>query len=236
MLNRRARLLEQTRSNMNEQDSGHRRLRIAVLASGSGTTLQAVIDACEDGTLDGQVVVVISNNSNSGAIARARRHGIPSVHLSGHTHPAADDLDQALVEALRRRSPDLVLLAGYMKKLGPRMIAAFGGRIINTHPSLLPRFGGQGMYGGRVHAAVIESGDSVTGVSVHLVDGDYDTGDVLARFEVPVEPGDDPESLAARVQSLERPFLVDVMQRIASGEIRLAEGEARLTDANADGH
>lgn len=206
---------------MTERDSAQARLRIAVLASGSGTTLQAVIDACEDGTLAGDVVLVISNNSGSGAMARAERHGIPTVHLSSRTHPNPDELDRAVVDTLRRARPDVVLLAGYMKKLGPRVLDSFGGRVINTHPSLLPRFGGKGMYGGHVHAAVIASGDETTGVSVHLVDGDYDTGDVLAQREVRVAPGDDPKSLAARVQAAERRFLVEVLGRIASGTIRL---------------
>lgn len=206
---------------MTEQDSAREGLRIAVLASGSGTTLQAVIDACEDGTLDGEIVLVISNNSGSGAMTRASRHGIRTLHLSGHTHPVPEDLDRAFVDALRRCTPDVVLLAGYMKKLGPRVLESFGGRVINTHPSLLPKFGGQGMYGGHVHAAVLESGAATTGISVHLVDRDYDTGDVLAQHEVPVEPDDDPQMLAARVQSVERPFLVAVLQRIASGSIRL---------------
>lgn len=208
---------------MTEQDSAREELRIAVLASGSGTTLQAVIDACESGTLEGEIVLVISNNSGSGAMTRARRHGIPTLHLSSHTHPVFDDLDRAFVDALNRCAPDVVLLAGYMKKLGPRVLESFGGRVINTHPSLLPKFGGQGMYGGHVHAAVLESGAATTGISVHLVDGDYDTGKVLAQREVPVEPDDDPQTLAARVQSVERPFLVAVLQGIASGSIRLPD-------------
>lgn len=196
-------------------------LRIAVLASGSGTTLQAVIDACESGALDAQIVVVISNNSGSGAIARARRHGIAAVHLSGRTHPQADALDHAIAGALGKHEPDLVLLAGYMKKLGPHTLAAYRGRIINTHPSLLPKFGGKGMYGRRVHAAVLEAGEAVTGISVHIVDGDYDTGRVLARREVEVDSGDDATRLAARVQAVERSFLIEVLQDIACGRIDL---------------
>ena len=211
---------------MNQRPTGSQRLRIAVMASGSGTTLQAVIDACEDGRLDGEVVLVISNNSASGAMQRAERHGIASVHLSSRTHPDSAALDSAIAAALSDSSPDIVLLAGYMKKLGPRTLGAFRGRVINTHPSLLPKHGGQGMYGGHVHAAVIESGDTVSGVSVHLVDGDYDTGDVLARCEVPVEPGDDAAALARRVQASERPFLVEVLQQIAAGSIRLPDAAA----------
>jgi phosphoribosylglycinamide formyltransferase-1 len=196
------------------------------MASGSGTTLQAVVDACEDKRIDGDVVLVISNNSRSGAMKRAERHAISSVHLSSRTQPDPAALDRAIAAALSERSPDIVLLAGYMKKLGPQALSAFRGRVINTHPSLLPKYGGRGMYGGHVHAAVIESGDAVSGVSVHLVDGDYDTGDVLAQCEVPVERGDDAAALAGRVQASERPFLVEVLQQIAAGSIRLPDTAA----------
>jgi phosphoribosylglycinamide formyltransferase 1 len=197
-------------------------LRIAVLASGSGTTLQAVIDACESDSLNGQVVVVISNNSGSGAMARAARYQIPCVHLSSKTHKDPELLDRKLAETLRDYSADIVLLAGFMKKLGPQTLEAYRGKVINTHPSLLPKFGGQGMYGKHVHSAVIASGDKKSGISVHLVDRDYDTGRVLAQREVPVESGDDPDSLACRVQSFERPFLIEVLKRIAAGDLKLS--------------
>lgn len=199
-------------------------LRMAVLASGTGTTLQAVIDACDAGTLQAAVVVVIGNNSGSGAALRAERHGIPFVHLSSYTHPDPAELDATIRDALLAHEVDLVLLAGYMKKIGPRTLRAFSGRIVNTHPALLPKFGGQGMYGSNVHAAVLASGDTQTGISVHLVDEDYDTGRVLAQREVPVRPGDDASSLAERVQSNERPFLVEVLARIASGDLVFPSG------------
>jgi phosphoribosylglycinamide formyltransferase-1 len=203
-------------------DESNDRLRIAVLASGAGTTLQAVIDACEARLLDASVVLVISNNSDSGALHRARAHSLPHAHLSGVTHPVPAELDGAIRAAIEAVRPDVVLLAGYMKKLGPATLRAFEGRVINTHPSLLPRHGGKGMYGSRVHAAVIAAGETESGVSVHLVDADYDTGRVLAQRRVPVEPGDDAEQLADRVQSVERPFLIEVLGQIASGEIRLS--------------
>jgi phosphoribosylglycinamide formyltransferase-1 len=193
--------------------------RIGVLASGAGTTLQAVIDACGDGRIAASVAVVITNNSGSGAEVRARHHGIPCVHLSGVTHPDDDALDTAIRDTLAAHEVDLVLLAGYMKKVGPGTLAAFERRVVNTHPSLLPAHGGRGMYGAHVHRAVLEAGESETGISVHLVDGEYDTGRVLAQHAVPVEPGDDVSSLAARVQQREREFLVTVLGRIASGEI-----------------
>ncbi len=197
------------------------RLKLAVFASGTGTTLQAVIDACESGALQATVAVVIGNNSGSGAARRAAAHAIPFIHRSGHTHPDPARLDAAIRDALLAHEVELVLLAGYMKKIGPRTLRAFSGRVVNTHPALLPKFGGQGMYGSHVHAAVLESGDRQTGISVHLVDEDYDTGRVLAQREVPVEPGDDASSLAERVQGNERPFLVEVLERIASGDLVL---------------
>ena len=196
-------------------------LRIAVLASGAGTTLQAVIDACASRELDAEIVLVIGNNSRSRAMERARRKGIPVRHLSSHTHAEPEALDRAISAALSEHSPDVVLLAGYMKKLGAHALAAYRGRVINTHPALLPKHGGRGLYGGHVHQAVIDAGDATTGVSVHLVDGDYDTGPVIAQREVRVMPGDDAESLAARVQAVERKFLVDVLRGIAAGEIAL---------------
>lgn len=203
-------------TNMND-----RPLRLAVLSSGEGTTLQAVVDACESGALQATIIVVVGNNSGSGAARRAVAHSIPFVHLSGYTHPDPENLDVTIRDALIAHEVDLVLLAGYMKKIGRRTLRAFSGRMINTHPALLPKFGGQGMYGGNIHAAVLASGDPTTGISVHLVDGDYDTGRVLARRKVPVEPDDDADSLAERVQSNERPFLVEVLQRIATGALAL---------------
>jgi phosphoribosylglycinamide formyltransferase-1 len=182
-----------------------------------------VIDSCISGVLHGEVVLVISNNSGSGAMARAERHEIPAVHLSGRTHPDPDGLDRAITAMLRAHSPDVVLLAGYMKKLGPHTLGAYRGRLINTHPALLPKYGGAGMYGAHVHAAVLAAGEPTTGVSVHLVDGDYDTGRVLAQNDLDVAADDDADSLAIRVQAVERLLLVDVLQQIAIGQIRLLE-------------
>jgi phosphoribosylglycinamide formyltransferase-1 len=190
-------------------------MRIAVLASHEGTTLQAIIDA-----FPGDVVAVVSNNAESGALARARGAGIAAHHLSSRTHPEPDALDAAIAKTLVDSACDVVVLAGYMRKIGPRTLSAFRGRILNTHPALLPKFGGQGMYGLHVHRAVLASGDAVTGASVHWVDSEYDAGPVIDRVEVPVQAGDTPETLATRVQTHERALLVDVLARLARGEIR----------------
>jgi len=193
-------------------------MNFAVLASHEGTTLQAVLDACADGRIAGRVALVISNNADSGALRRARAASVPDLHLSSTTHPDPVRLDRAIAAALKEYQCELVLLAGYMKKLGPATCGAYAGRILNTHPALLPRFGGRGMYGALVHRAVLAAGERQTGASIHLVDEDYDTGPVLAQVAVPVEAGDSEATLAARVQQAERALLVEVLADIASGK------------------
>ncbi len=190
-------------------------LRIGVLASGGGSNLQAVVDACSKGTLDAEVVVVISNNSGSGALERARDAGIRTMHLSGKTHPSPEALDAEINAALHRHHADLVVMAGYMKKLGEQTLSDWQGRIINIHPSLLPRHGGPGMYGLNVHRAVIDAGDRMTGITIHYVEGDYDTGPLIARKEIVVLPDDTPESLAERVLQEEHAFLVETLRKLA---------------------
>ena len=196
-------------------------LRIGVLASHEGTTLQSIIDACLEARINGRVVVVISNNSGSGALRRAAAAGIRTFHLSSVTHPGGDSLDAAICDTLQSVRADIVFLAGYMKCLGPRTLAAFPARILNTHPALLPKFGGHGMFGNRVFEAVLAAGESESGASVHLVDAAYDTGAVVRQERVRVLSGDTVESLKARVQACEREAVVMTLASIASGELRL---------------
>jgi phosphoribosylglycinamide formyltransferase-1 len=192
-------------------------LRIGVLASHEGTTLQSIIDACAQGRIDGRVVMVISNNSSSGALRRASAAGIETRHLSSATHPGDAALDEAICGELQGARAEVVFLAGYMKRLGPRTLAAFPGRILNTHPALLPRFGGQGMFGDRVFEAVLAAHESESGASVHLVDAEYDAGAVVRQERVPVLPGDTVQSLKARVQACEREAVIKTLAAIASG-------------------
>jgi phosphoribosylglycinamide formyltransferase-1 len=194
-------------------------MRLAVIASHEGTTLQAVVDAVAEGRLPARVVAVISNNRESGALRRARAAGVPGIHLSSATHPDPEALDQAILDALTKAGADVVLLAGYMKKLGPRVLQEYGGRILNTHPALLPKFGGHGMYGNRVHEAVLAAGETETGASIHLVDAEYDMGPVVAQCRVPVMPGDSVADLAARVQARERQLVVETLARFAEGNV-----------------
>ena len=196
-------------------------LRIGVLASHEGTTLQSIIDACVEGRINGRVVVVISNNSGSGALRRAAAAGIETFHLSSVTHSSGDSLDAAICDALQRACADVVFLAGYMKRLGPRTLATFSARILNTHPALLPKFGGHGMFGNRVFEAVLATGELESGVSVHLVDAEYDTGAVVRQERIPILPGDTVESLKARVQACEREVVVNTLAAMASGELVL---------------
>jgi phosphoribosylglycinamide formyltransferase-1 len=193
---------------------------IGVLASGEGTTLQAVLDACARERLPARVGVVISNNRTAGALRRAGAAGVPARHLSAATAGGAAPLDQALRDTLLEFDTQWVLLAGYMKQLGPLTLTAFAGRIMNTHPALLPEFGGQGMYGMNVHRAVLAAGCAVSGATVHWVAADYDTGTVIRQVRVPVESGDIAESLAARVQAAERELVVEVLAAAASGRLK----------------
>ncbi|MEU2091031.1 phosphoribosylglycinamide formyltransferase [Nocardia beijingensis] len=189
-------------------------LRVAVIASHAGSNLRALHRASLLADARFRIVLVISNNSNSGALRYARDNAIPARHLSGRTH---DDPDQAIRAALVEHAADLVVTAGYLKKVGPRTRAEFSGRIVNVHPALLPRHGGPGMYGEHVHRAVLDAGDPVSGASVHLVSDEYDTGQVIGQIEVPVQPGDTAQTLGARVLHAEHTLLPDVVREIATG-------------------
>ena len=196
-------------------------MRIAFLASHNGSNMQAIIDACKSGALSAIPAVVISNNSDAGAIRRAQQDGIPCYHLSSKTHSDPDHLDQAILEVLQQHQADLIVLAGYMKKLGPRTLARYAGTTLNIHPALLPKYGGHGMYGMSVHTAVLAAGETESGATVHLVDANYDTGAIIAQLRMPVLPDDTPETLAARVLKAEHALFPQVLQQIATGQIQL---------------
>jgi len=202
-------------------------MRLGIFASHTGSNFQAILDACLSGQLAAEPAVLISNNSRSAAMQRAQQAQIPTYHLSSTTHADESALDHAIVEALNRHGVELVTLAGYMKRLGPETLAAYSGRILNIHPSLLPKFGGQGMYGSRVHEAVIASKEEESGVTIHLVDGEYDTGPVLAQARIPVEPGDTAESLAKRILKREHSFYVETLRNIIIGQLTLPDPEIK---------
>ncbi|MBF6220727.1 phosphoribosylglycinamide formyltransferase [Nocardia abscessus] len=198
-------------------------LRVAVIASHNGSNLRALHRASSVADAQFRIVLVISNNSDSGALRYARDNRIPARHLSGRTH---HDPDEAIRAALVEHSVDLVVTAGYLKKIGPRTRSEFATRIINVHPALLPRHGGPGMYGRHVHRAVLDAGDLVSGVSVHHVSGEYDAGQVIAQVEVPVRPGDTAETLGARVLEAEHTLLPGVVRQIAHDSAARPLGES----------
>ena len=186
---------------------------IAVFASGGGSDLQAIIDGCKDGKINAAVCAVISNNSKSMALQRAKNEGVPAFHFSAKTIPDAQALEQAILSTLRDHNTDIIFLAGYMKKIGASILQTYKGRIYNIHPSLLPKYGGKGMFGINVHKAVIEAGETETGITIHRVDPEYDTGEIIAQCTVPVAKGDTPEMLAARVLAQEHIFLVETLRK-----------------------
>ena len=199
-------------------------MRIAVLASGSGSNLQALLDACRPPER-ATIALVACNVAGAGAVQRASAAGVPTWHI-------ADPADgQALLGALRAHRVELVVLAGYLKLVPADVVEAFSGRMINIHPALLPSFGGQGMYGMRVHRAVLASGATLSGPSVHLVTAVYDRGPILAQWPVPVLPDDTPESLRDRVLAVEHRLLPAVVLAAAQ-----AGKPVRLTPAGLAFH
>jgi len=183
--------------------------------------MQAIITACKAGVLKARPAAVISNNGDSGALLRAKQERIPYYHLSTKTHPVPEELDSAILDVLVSNQVSLVILAGYMRKLGVQTLRHYKGRVLNIHPALLPRHGGEGMYGIRVHQAVLAAGEKETGVTIHLADEDYDRGAIIAQSRVPVLPGDNAETLANRVLEREHSFLVETIGKIITGEISL---------------
>ncbi|MGV3711125.1 MAG: phosphoribosylglycinamide formyltransferase [Gemmatimonas sp.] len=191
--------------------------RIAVLASGGGSNLQSILDHFSSAPARdaGTIVLVASNRAESGAIVRATESGIA-------THVITDFADgSALLTVLRAANVDMLVLAGYLKLVPAQVVQAFKGRLLNVHPALLPAFGGHGMYGQRVHAAVIDSGARFTGVTVHFVDEEFDRGAIAAQWPVPVLPDDTPQTLAARVLRTEHAFFPVVIEAVAAGQLAL---------------
>lgn len=185
--------------------------RLAVLASGRGSNLQAIIDHFDNISREriAKVVLVASNRADSPALIRAATASIDIASFD-----AADDGDQ-LLEVLQRFRVDLVVLAGYLKRVPPKVVREYSGRILNIHPALLPDFGGEGMYGARVHEAVIASGAKESGVTVHVVNDEYDRGAIVAQWRVPVEAGDTAEALALRILSVEHVVYPRVIEMVA---------------------
>jgi phosphoribosylglycinamide formyltransferase-1 len=196
-------------------------LNIAVFASHNGSDMQALVDGCKSGRIDGRVSVVVSNNPDAYVLQRAKNEEIDHYCLNSRLYPEPGALDAALLTILDEHRVDLIFLAGYLKKIGQPVLRRYAGRIFNIHPALLPKYGGQGMYGMNVHKAVIEAKEKHSGITIHRADEEYDTGEIVAQTEVTVDPSDTPETLAARILEREHTFLVDVVSDIIAGNIRL---------------
>lgn len=187
-----------------------------MLVSGGGSNLQAILDAIDSGKLDSVMVeLVISSNREAYALKRAENRGIPTMVIDARDWTGPRERDGRLLEVLDEWNPDLIVLAGYMKILPESIVGRFPRRIINIHPSLIPRFCGEGFYGMRVHRAVLEAGETTSGATVHYVDEGVDTGEILLQEQVPVLRGDTPESLAARVLETEHRILPEVINRLS---------------------
>ncbi|MFA6468499.1 MAG: phosphoribosylglycinamide formyltransferase [Bacteroidota bacterium] len=187
-------------------------LNIAVFASGRGSNFEALYRAIIDQHILAKIVVVISNNSASGALTLAQSFGIPAYHLSQRQFQDPKMYQQKTLETLRAFGTNFIVLAGYMKKLDSEIIREFPNRIINIHPALLPKYGGKGMFGMNVHSAVINAGERESGATVHFVNEAYDEGNIIAQQTVPVDANDTPETLAAKVLQVEHRLLPSIVK------------------------
>jgi phosphoribosylglycinamide formyltransferase-1 len=203
--------------------------RIGVLASGSGTDLQSILDACERGEILGKVVVVVTNNPGAKCLERARRHGADALCID-HRGKRREEHEREVVAALKSHEVELVVLAGYLRMFTPYIVGEFRGRMINVHPALLPLFGGKGMHGINVHKAALDSGAKVSGATVHFVDESIDGGPIIAQGCVPVRAGDSPEDLQARVLEEEHRLLPKVVGLIARGKVKIEGKKVFLED------
>jgi phosphoribosylglycinamide formyltransferase-1 len=203
-------------------------LRLGVLVSGTGTNLAALIDACRAGEVPAEVAVVVSNVPGAFALERARRAGVPAVVVDHRAFPAAAAFEAALRETLEAARVGLVCLAGFLRILSPAFVGAFAGRIMNIHPALLPAFGGKGMYGERVHQAVLASGARVSGATVHFVTAVPDGGPIVLQAAVPVLDDDTPATLAARVRREELRLYPMAVRLFAEGRLQIEGSRVRI--------
>ena len=196
-------------------------MNIAVFASHNGTDLQAIIDACKQGVIRATVCAVISNNSDSTALVRAEKAGIDNYHISAKIYNDEETLNKEILGILTSHRVDIIFLAGYLKKLGIPVLREYRNRIFNIHPAILPSYGGQGMFGMNVHQAVIHAHEVESGITVHRVTEKYDEGEIVAQTKIPVADTDTAESLAEKILKVEHVFIVEVLNRIISGEISI---------------
>jgi phosphoribosylglycinamide formyltransferase-1 len=191
--------------------------RVAILASGSGSNAEALLKAMQAPDYPAECVLVFSNRPGAGVLEKAARYGVPTAVLDHKAYPSRESFDAAVLEILAPAKPDYLCLAGYLRILTPAFIQAYAGRMLNIHPSLLPRHGGPGMYGRRVHEAVLASGDRQSGASVHWVTDVVDGGSIVLQRSVPVLEGDTPERLAERVLAVEHQLFPEALKKVCLG-------------------
>lgn len=209
-------------------------LNLCVLASGSGSNLKAIINAQKPGKkrVRSKVVLVISNNSSSGALKTASQHKIPSYHLSLKLFKNQKEYDKKFLSLLNEFKIDMIILAGYMKMISPVVIRKYRNRILNIHPALLPGFGGKGMFGMNVHEAVLKSGVKTSGATVHLVDEHYDHGAIILQKPVKVKPGDDAETLRKRVLRAEHKLYPEVIRLFEENKVSIIKNKVIINNQN----
>lgn len=207
-------------------------LKIAVLVSGGGTNLQAIIDAIDNGTITNtEIKVVISNNRNAYALERAKNHGIEGICISPKDYDDRAQFNEAFLEKLNSYEVDLVVLAGFLVVIPEMMIKQYRNRIINIHPSLIPAFCGTGFYGLKVHEGVLSRGVKVTGATVHFVDEGTDTGPIILQKAVEVQQGDTPEVLQRRVmEQAEWVIMPQAIDLIANGKVSVVDGHVVISE------
>lgn len=196
-------------------------LQIAVFASGHGSNCRAIYDAITDGKLNATIGLVVSNNADAGVLAWAKEQKIPSAHIASDQFDNKNKFYETLIGTLTAHKIQLIVLAGYMKKIGLPLLEAYPNKILNIHPALLPAFGGKGLYGELVHKAVIDYGAKITGVTIHLVDPEYDQGAIVMQRSIDVMDHDTPQSLARRVLELEHQTYYRAIQLFAENKVEI---------------
>jgi len=205
-----------------------KKLFLGVFASGRGSNFKAILEAIREGRLDAEAKLLLSNEQDAGALSVAKNYGVPTVIVSKTDFSSRELFVETMLSTLKDHGVGFIALAGYMKKVPLEVLFAYRNRIVNIHPALLPSFGGKGLYGCYVHEAVLARGCKITGVTVHIVDEVYDHGPIVAQRCVPVEEGDTPESLAARVLKVEHQIYAETLQLFAEGRVEVRENRVLI--------
>nr|WP_312578669.1 phosphoribosylglycinamide formyltransferase [Sedimentibacter sp.] len=204
-------------------------IKIGVLISGSGTNLQSIIDSINSHEINGKIEVVISNKETAYGLERARQHGIDAVFVRSKEFANPEQYDEAIIQELKSRDVELVILAGYLKILTPKFIEEYNNKIINIHPSLIPSFCGKGYYGIKVHEAAINYGVKISGATVHFVDENADTGPIILQESVNVEYSDSAETLQKKILKIEHKILPQAVKYYCNGKIEIIDRKVKIT-------